>query len=99
MKDNQQPYAATMQQQRKKLHDRIVLLIAALAMCRLWRNLTWLKSMTDTIGEMKHYIQTAYGDSTTGQNVKDWKALIVGIGQGNRAGSQIWVAVSTPLST
>jgi len=53
--------------------------------------------MTDTIGEMKHYTQAAYGDSTSGQNFKDWKALIAGIGQGNGAGPQIWAAVSTPL--
>jgi len=53
--------------------------------------------MTDMIGEMKHYTQTAYGDSTTQQNFKDWKALIAGIGQGNGARPQILAAVSTNL--
>jgi len=32
-----------------------------------------------------------------GQNYKDWKAAIAGIGQGNGAGPQIWAAISTVL--
>jgi len=39
----------------------------------------------------------AFGDSKKGQNYKDWKAAIAGIGQGNGAGPQIWAVVSTPI--
>jgi len=51
--------------------------------------------MMETIGMMKHHFWTAYANLATGQNFKDWSALITGIGQGTGAGPQMWVAVST----
>jgi len=46
---------------------------------------------------MTHHIRTAYGDSSKGQNHKDWVEPIAGIRQGNGAGPQIWAAVSMVL--
>jgi len=66
-------------------------------MCQLGGQDNWLKSMINTLAEMTHHIKTAYGDSNQGQNHKDWVNPIAGIRQGNRAGPQIWAAVSTVL--
>jgi len=40
---------------------------------------------------------SAFGNSTQAQGQAEWAEPTAGIGQGNRAGPQIWVAVSTPL--
>jgi len=66
-------------------------------MCQLGGQDNWLKSMINTLVEMRHHIRTAYGDSNQGQNHKDWVDPIAGIGQGNGAGPQIWAAVSMVL--
>jgi len=38
-----------------------------------------------------------FGNSDISQGQENWEALSAGIGQGNGAGPQIWVAVSMPL--
>jgi len=81
----------------KSCYDRIVLLIAALAMCCIGGQVNWLKNMVNTLVSMTHHIRMAYGDSQMGQNHKDWVDPITGIGQGNGTGPQIWAAVSTIL--
>jgi len=73
-----------------------VLLVVALAMCHLGGTINGIKSMMDTLSTMKHHIQMAFRDSKQGQHFRDWDTAI-GIGQGNGAGPQIWVAVSTVL--
>jgi len=81
----------------KICYNRIILLIAALAMCKLSTQKTWCQSMIETLAKMKHHIQTAFGKSKTGSGHNDWGEPIAGIGQGNGAGPAIWAAVSTPL--
>jgi len=49
------------------------------------------------LATLTHHICTAYGDLEISQGQDNWTALVAGIGQGNGAGPQIWVAESTPL--
>ena len=53
--------------------------------------------MVGTIHSMQHHIRSIYRDLQIAQGCKEWGKPIAGIGQGNRAGPQIWAAVSTPL--
>ena len=50
-----------------------------------------------TLSNLRHHIQTSYGDSPQSQGQINWLELVTGIGQGNGAGPQIWAAVSLPL--
>jgi len=53
--------------------------------------------MVHTLGNLKHHIRMAYGDSEINQGQQEWDQLMAGIGQGNGAGPQIWAVVSSPL--
>jgi len=81
----------------KSCYNRIVLIIAALSLCRLGADKVVVQSMLSTLHGMQHHIRSTYGDSKTSQGCKAWGLPIAGIRQGNRAGPQIWAAVSTPL--
>jgi len=81
----------------KSCYDQIVLMIAALCLCQLGAPHSAVKSMITTLATLKHHVHTAYGDSDISQGQDNWTDLAAGIGQGNGAGPQIWVAVSTPL--
>jgi len=83
----------------RSCYDHIVHLIAALCMCCLGASKSMVFSMIDTLHGMNHHIQTIFGDSKCFANQTTWEKQIVGIGQENGAGSQIWVAVSSPLFT
>jgi len=89
--------AALCSNDAKSCYDRIVLLIAALCLCRLGASTTSITSMISTLYQMEHHIRTSFGDSTKAGNQKKWGQPIAGIGQGNGAGPQIWAAVSSPL--
>jgi len=89
--------AALCSNDAKSCYDRIVLLIAALCLCRLGASTTSVTSMISTLYQMEHHIRTSFGDSTKAGNRKKWGQPIAGIGQGNGAGPQIWAAVSSPL--
>ena len=81
----------------KSCYDRIVLMVAALCLCRLGAPKPAVQSMVTTIHGMQHHMRLTYGDSTTHQGRAQWTSPIAGIGQGNGAGPQIWAVVSTPL--
>jgi len=81
----------------KSCYDRIVLIVAALCLCRLGAPKTAIQSMVSTIHGMQHHVRSTYGDSNVSQGRAQWTELIAGIGQGNGAGPHIWAAVSTPL--
>jgi len=81
----------------KSCYDRIVLIVAALCLCRLGAPKSGVQSMVSTIYGMQHHVRSSYGDSTQSQGQRQWDAPIAGIGQGNGAGLQIWAAVSSPL--
>jgi hypothetical protein len=53
--------------------------------------------MFDTIDQMRHYIRTAAGDSTTFYPSDIYSVRLHGILQGNGAGPFIWALVSTPI--
>jgi len=75
----------------KSCYDRIVLTVAALCLCRAGTTLEMVASMVRTLHGMQHSIQTAFGDSKISQGRQEWGEPIVGIGQGNGVGLQIWV--------
>jgi len=77
--------------------NHIVLVIAALCLCRLGAPKNVVMSMIHTLANLRHHICTTYGDSNCYQGQENWEESVVGIGQGNGAGPQIWVAVSSPL--
>jgi len=81
----------------KSCYNRIVLIIAALSLCRLGADKVAIQSMLSTLHGMQHHVRSMYGDSKTSQGCKTWGSPITGIGQGNGAGPQIWAAVNTPL--
>jgi len=89
--------AALCSNDAKSCYDRIVLLIAALCMCRLGAEKESVLSMMETIRGMHHHTRTVHGDSTRFASRQTWNQPVAGIGQGNGAGPAIWAAVSSPL--
>jgi len=89
--------AALCSNNAKSCYNRIVLLIAALALCRLGAMVSVMQSMVSTLAQLQHHVRSAYGNSTNAQGQTTWPEPVTGIGQGNGAGPQIWAAVSTPL--
>jgi len=89
--------AALCSNDAKSCYDRIILIIAALCLCRLGAPLKATESMITTLAQLKHHVRSAFGNSTISQGQEDWPEPAAGIGQGNGAGPQIWAAVSTPL--
>jgi hypothetical protein len=54
--------------------------------------------MFSTLQQMRHYVRTAFGDSTKNFHAaRIHPVAIQGIGQGNGAGPQIWAVVSTVI--
>jgi len=53
--------------------------------------------MFTTLQNLQHHVWTLYGDSTMWVGTKIWAVPVAGISQGNEAGPQIWVVVSTPI--
>jgi len=74
-----------------------VLIIAALCLCQLGAPLKATESMIATLAQLHHQVQLAFGTLDISQGQEDWPEPVAGIGQGNGAIPQIWVAVSTPL--
>jgi len=78
----------------KSCYNQIMLLIAALCLCWLGAPIPATSSMIKTLAQLQHHVHLAFGNSNS---QADWSEPVAGIGQGNGAGLQIWVAVSTPL--
>jgi len=93
----QQEPAALCSNDAKSCYDCIVLLAAALWLCHWGASIPVVTSMITTFEGMTHHIWTAFGDSSQGEGRKQWSHPVMGIGQGNRAGPQIWAAICTPL--
>jgi len=89
--------AALCSNDAKSCYDSIVLLIAALCMCRLGAEKMSVLSMLETIHDMRHHTRTVHGDSMRFASRQTWNQPVAGIGQGNGAGPAIWAAVSSPL--
>ncbi len=89
--------AALCSNDAKSCYDRIVLIIAALCLCRLGAPIKATASMITTLAQLRHHVRSAFGSSTQSQGQQEWTEPVAGIGQGNGAGPQIWAAVSTPL--
>jgi len=89
--------AALCSNDAKSCYDRIVLIIAALCLCRLGAPPKATESMISTLAQLRHQVRSAFGTSDMSQGQEDWPEPVAGIGQGNGAGPQIWAAVSTPL--
>jgi len=81
----------------KSCYNHIVLIVAALSLCHLGANKAAVQSMIGTLNRMQYHVRSTHGDSKTSQGRWEWGIPITGIGQGNGASPQIWVAVSTPL--
>jgi len=56
-----------------------------------------LVCMFSMLQNLQHHVWTLYGDSTIWAGTKIWAVPVVGIGQGNGTGLQIWAVVSTPI--
>ena len=81
----------------KACYDRILHFAAYISLRRIGMKKETVISMLEPIRRMKHYIRTAYGDSTTYYGGYDWINDPSGICQGNGAGPAIWALVSSPL--
>jgi hypothetical protein len=80
----------------KSCYDRIVHAIAILCMVRLGCLFAPVVSMFKTLQSAVYKIRTVYGDSDTTVNSPSQQPF-QGIGQGNRCGPALWVAVSAPI--
>jgi len=81
----------------KSCYDCIIHHIAVQSMYQCGVNKTALICMFSTIQCLRHHICTLFGDSQIHAGTDLWAIPISGIGQGNGAGLQIWVVVSTPV--
>jgi hypothetical protein len=68
-----------------------------MAMHRAGTPASAVDSMLNTLQSLRHYVRTAYGDSTTCFDAAQSEQTIHGIGQGNGPGPAIWALVSTPI--
>jgi len=91
--------AALCSNDTKSCYNQIVLLIAALCMCRLGATKSSVLSMLKTIHGMCHHTRTVHGDSTRFASSQTWDQPVARIGQGNGASPAIWAMVSSPLFT
>jgi len=81
----------------KSCYDCIVHHIAVQSMYRCGVNKTALICMFSTIQCLCHHILTLFGNSQIHVGTDLWAIPILGIGQGNGAGPQIWAVISTPI--
>jgi len=51
--------------------------------------------MFSMLQNLQHLIKTLYGNSTIWAGTENWAVPVMGIGQGNGTGLQIWAVVST----
>jgi len=80
----------------KSCYDWILLIIAALCLCHFGATKAATKSMITTLAQLHHHANSLrWFKQHQGQN--EWTLPTAGIGQGNGARLQIWVAVSSPL--
>lgn len=78
-------------------YDRIVHSVASMAYQRLGIPLPPVQCMLESIQNMKHNIQTGYGDSVWYISSSGTLIPYQGILQGNGAAPTTWVVLSTPL--
>ncbi len=83
----------------KSCYNRIVLLIAVLALCWHGASVPAMESMIATLAQLQHHVRLAYDNSECAQGQVDWTNPVAGIGQGNGTSPQIWATVSTPMLT
>jgi len=89
--------AALCSNDAKSCYDHIILLVAALCLCCLGAPVKAMASMTSTLAQLRYHVCSAFGNLEQTQGQANWMDPVVGIGQSNGAGLQIWAAVSTPL--
>ena len=81
----------------KSCYDRIVHSVAMLSMRRMGYPLPPLISMFSTLQQLRQYIRTSAGDSSTFYDGSHTNVPMQGTGQGNGASPAIWAVVSTPI--
>ena len=82
----------------KSCYDWIVHIPAHMAMHRIGVNPAPIESMFKKIQTAQHTTQTAYGDSSNTYGGKEtFDAPVMGVGQGNGCGPQVWAAVSSVM--
>ena len=82
----------------KSCYDRIVHMPAIMAMHKIGTPTEPITSMFKTIEHAQHITRTAYGDSSaTYGGQEEFLAPVMGVGQGNGSGPQVWAAVSLAM--
>ena len=82
----------------KSCYDRIVHVPAMMAMNRAGCPPEAAKSMFSTIQNARHCTRTAFGDSiATYGGIETYNAPVMGMGQGNGCGPQVWAVVSSVM--
>jgi len=89
--------AAICSNDAKSCYTWIILIVAVLMLCHLGTSKHSIQSMILILHNMNHHLWSSFGDSKNMQNRIHWRDPVAGIGQGNRAGPQIWAAVSAWL--
>ena len=83
----------------KSCYDRILLMVAYLAMRTAGVPQKGALSSIKTLVEMRMRIKTAHGVSVSRYGGNEWDRWPHGIGQGNGYGPAIWALISSPLLT
>ena len=81
----------------KSCYNRILLMVAYLAMRDVGVPQTATVSSIKTLVEMKINIKTAHGVSAINYGGEEWDIWLHGIGQGNGYSPAIWALISYPL--
>ena len=81
----------------KSCYDRILLMVAYLAMRDAGAPLNVALSSIKTLVNMRMHIKTAHGISRCSYGGPEWRMWPHGIGQGNGYGPAIWALISSPL--
>lgn len=81
----------------KSCYDRIPLMVAYLIMRNFGIPVLVAQSTISTILNMKHFVRTKYGDSTTYYGGDKWPMKPHGCGQGNGYGPALLACISSPL--
>jgi Reverse transcriptase (RNA-dependent DNA polymerase) len=81
----------------KSCYDRVVHSVASLCLQRIGCPKPVVITMFETIQNLRHHVQSQYGDSDLFYQANQGSIPIQGLGQGNGAGPTIWALISTPV--
>ena len=81
----------------RSCYDRIILMVAYIAMVMFGTSKEAAKSVLFCLVVMRYVIRTVFGDSELSYGGDKWEQTPHGMGQGNGCAPAVWNAISSPL--